>query len=128
MKKETWELLKKYGVAYTIVDRSLLPPEVHLTADFAYFRWHGHGNRPWFNYRYKKEELEPWIPKVKQVTTKVKKIYGYFNNYFHGYVVENCLQVLEMLGILTPEQVEAKRKVEEHFNPKIKKSTLEEFF
>ena len=128
MKKETWDLLKKYGIAYTIVDEPLLPPEVHLTADFAYFRWHGHGTRPWFNYRYKKEELEPWIPRVKQVATKVKKVYGYFNNHFHGYAVENCLQVLEMLGILTSEQGEVKQKVEEHFNPKTRKASLEEFF
>jgi hypothetical protein len=33
----TFELLKKYGVAYTNVDEPLLPPEVHLTADFTRF-------------------------------------------------------------------------------------------
>jgi len=37
LKDETWDLLKKYDVAYTIVDDPLLPPEVHLTTDFAYF-------------------------------------------------------------------------------------------
>ena len=105
-----------------------MPPEVHVTTDFAYFRWHGHGNNPWFDYRYKKEELEPWIPKVKETAGKVKRIYGYFNNHFHGYAVENCLQVLEMLGVITPEQEDAKKKVEEHFNPKLKKSSLDQFF
>jgi len=38
---DTWRLLKKYEVAYTVVDEPLLPPEIHLTTDFAYFRWHG---------------------------------------------------------------------------------------
>jgi uncharacterized protein YecE (DUF72 family) len=128
MKKETWSLLEKYDVAYCNVDEPLLPPEVHVTTDFAYFRWHGHGKNPWFDYRYKIEELEPWIPKLKQTAKKVKRIYGYFNNHFHGYAVENCLQVLEMLGGLTPEQEEAKKKVGEHFNPKIKKSSLDQFF
>jgi len=129
MRNETWKLLKKYRVAYTIVDEPLLPPEVQVTSDFAYFRWHGHGARPWFNYRYKVEELQPWIPKVRKVAKGVKKVYGYFNNHFHGYAVENCLQVLEMLGILTPEQTEAKTTVENYFkmSTKMKKLTLEAF-
>jgi uncharacterized protein YecE (DUF72 family) len=128
MREETWPLLEKYEVAYCNVDEPLLPPEVHVTTDFAYFRWHGHGKNPWFDYRYKKEELEPWIQKLKGTAKKVKRIFGYFNNHFHGYAVENCLQVLEMLGALTPAQEEAKKKVEEHFNPKTRKSQLDQFF
>ena len=41
-------------------------------------------------------------------------MYGYFNNHFHGYAVENCLQVLEMLGVLTREQAEAMTTVENY--------------
>jgi uncharacterized protein YecE (DUF72 family) len=52
MRDETWDLLKTYDVAYVIVDEPLLPPEVHLTADFAYFRWHWKGQNIWFDYRY----------------------------------------------------------------------------
>jgi len=115
MREETWSLLSKYNVAYTIVDEPFLPPEMHFTADFAYFRWHGKGVRPWYNYRYGMKELEPWIPKVAEATQKVKTVYGYFNNHYHGYAVENCLQVLEMLGVLTTEQAEAKNKVEKYF-------------
>ncbi len=129
MRNETWKLLKKYRVAYTIVDEPLLPPEVQVTSDFAYFRWHGRGTRPWFNYRYSAKELKPWVPKVRQASKKVDKIFGYFNNHFHGYAVENCLQVLEMLGVLTPKQVGAKTTVENYFKmaTKIKKPTLEAF-
>jgi len=115
MREETWALLQKHDVAYAIVDEPLLPPELHFTASLAYFRWHGKGVRPWYNYRYDVEELEPWVPKVKEATEKVKTIYGYFNNHYHGYAVENCLQVLEMLGVLTHEQTEAKNRVEDYF-------------
>jgi uncharacterized protein YecE (DUF72 family) len=126
--KETWPLLEKYNVAYCNVDEPLLPSDVHITTDFAYFRWHGHGRNPWFDYRYKKDELEAWIPKLKETSEQVKRVFGYFNNHFHGYAVENCLQVLEMLGMLTSEQEKAKNKVEEHFNPKLRKSSLDQFF
>lgn len=52
VRDDTWQLLKKNNVAYCIVDEPLLPPEVHVTANFAYFRWHGRGMRPWYNYCY----------------------------------------------------------------------------
>ena len=106
----TFKLLEQYRVAYTIVDEPLLPPELHLTTDFAYFRWHGHGKNIWFDYRYSKEELEPWVPKVEEAANKVKKVYGYFNNHYHGYAPENCLQLLERLGLLSEKQKIAKDK------------------
>jgi len=111
MRNETWSLLKEYNVAYTNVDEPLLPPEVHLTADFTYFRWHGRGERPWFDYRYEKAELDEWVPIVEETAKNVKKVYGYFNNHFHGYAPENCLYLIEKLGLLSEEQKRAKEKV-----------------
>ncbi len=108
MNPETWNLLKKHNVAYVNVDEPLLPPETHVTTDFSYFRWHGRGKKPWFDYRYSKEELDEWVPKVQESATKVKKVYGYFNNHFHGYAPENCLQLLEKLGLLTSDQKHVK--------------------
>ena len=114
LREETWKILSKYNVAYTIVDEPLLPPEARLTADFAYMRWHGHGKRPWYDYHYSDEELENWVPKLKEVEGEVKTVYGYFNNHFHGYAVENALKVLQMLGKLTPEQEEALNRAQTH--------------
>ncbi|MGD8505443.1 MAG: DUF72 domain-containing protein [Candidatus Bathyarchaeota archaeon] len=111
MREETWRLLKQYKVAYTNVDEPLLPPEVHITADFTYFRWHGRGERPWFNYLYKKEELEPWVPEVLEASKQVKKVYGYFNNHFHGYAPENCLNLMEKLQPLTSQQTKVKSRI-----------------
>lgn len=111
MQNRTWELLRKYNIAYTNVDEPLLPPEIHITADFAYFRWHGHGRRPWYNYRYKMEELEPWIPKLLETSSQVSKVFGFFNNHYHGYAPENCLSLIERLTTLTPHQERAKKRL-----------------
>lgn len=132
MREETWKVLKKHRVAYTIVDEPLLPPEPHVTADIAYFRWHGKGSRPWYNYLYDKEELKPWVPKIEKAADKVDTVVGYFNNHYHGYAVENCLQVLEMLGALTEEQQKMKKSMEQYFERKSreirrKPATLEAF-
>jgi len=110
---ETWQLLQKYRVAYTNVDEPLLPPEIHLTADFAYFRWHGRGKKPWFDYKYKNQELEAWVPRVKEASKNVKRVHGYFNNHFHGYAPENCLDLLKILGIITDQQKKSMRKIGE---------------
>ena len=114
LQDETWRTLSKYNVAYTIVDEPLLPPEVHVTADFAYIRWHGRGQRPWYDYHYTEQELTEWIPKVKEVESSVKTTYGYFNNHFHGYAVENALSILKMLDKLTPAQDEALKRARTH--------------
>lgn len=111
LRNETWKLLKEHNVAYTIVDEPLLPPEIHATADFAYIRWHGKGVRPWYNYHYSMPELEAWVPKVEAISKKVDKVYGYFNNHYHGYAPENCIEILEMLNAAKPEQTRVKEKI-----------------
>ncbi len=114
LQPQTWKTLEKYNVAYTIVDEPLLPPDVHLTADFAYLRWHGHGQNPWYNYHYSNKELEDWKPRLEEVQSSTKNVYGYFNNHFHGYAVENALKILRILGKLTPEQEAALTRAERH--------------
>ena len=113
--EETWRLLERYNVAYTVVDEPKLPPIMKVTSDIAYIRWHGRGKRPWYYYLYSKEELEPWVPKVKEATKQAKTTYGYFNNHYHGYAVKNCLEFSEMLGTITEEQKEAKKMGEKYF-------------
>ena len=121
LKDETWELLKKYDVAYTIVDEPLLPPEVHVTTDFAYFRWHGKGQDIWFDYRYSTEELDSWVPKVQETSKSIKKVFGFFNNHYHGYAPENCLNLLEKLGLMSEAQKKLKKS-------KVKQVKLGSFF
>jgi len=47
---------------------------------------------------------------VQEAAKNVKKVYGYFNNHFHGYAPENCLYLIEKLGLLSEEQKRAKEK------------------
>ena len=120
MNPETWKLLTRYGIANTIVDEPLLPPEPIVTTDLAYIRWHGKGRNVWYDYRYTSDELKSWVPRVKEASARTKSLVGYFNNHFHGYAVENCVQVLEMLGIATLRQVEAGEKARRHIEGQTK--------
>ncbi len=104
LRQDTWDLLREYNVANTIVDEPLLPPDLVVTADFSYIRWHGQGARPWYNYRYTDKELGAWVPRVKEVAAKTKKVYGYHNNHPFGHAVESALKESELLGVATEEQ------------------------
>lgn len=66
---------------------------------------------------------------MRETAEKADRIYGYFNNHCHGYAVENCLQILDMLGDLTSEQTKAKNHVENYLkrSARAKVSTLEAF-
>jgi uncharacterized protein YecE (DUF72 family) len=111
LKGEVNELLRKHNIANVIVDEPLLPPDVNITADFAVVRWHGKGSRPWYNYRYSDQELKVWEPKVDDISKKTKKAYGYFNNHFHGFAIENTLKTLEMTGQASAEQRQILKRV-----------------
>ena len=82
MTMEAFDLLRATGVAYTIVDEPLLPPDLHVTSSHAYLRWHGHGQDPWYNYRYGEDELKSWVPRVQQVGSQAETVHGFFNNHF----------------------------------------------
>ena len=101
---EVWNLLEDYGIANVIVDEPKLPIDLRITTDFSYIRWHGHGENPWFNYRFSIEELEPWVPRLEQVTDSVETTFGYFNNHFAGNAPLNALQMLSLLEKINPKQ------------------------
>lgn len=110
----TWPILSKYETSYCIVDEPRLPPEIHITSPIGYIRWHGRGDRPWYNYRYTESQLRAWIPKIKEVAENTSTTYGIFNNHFHGYAPENCLQVMEMMGLANANHQKVLEKIQSH--------------
>ncbi len=67
---------------------------------------HGFGKRPWYNYRYRDEELQLWVGRVEEVSRATRKVFGYFNNHFHGFAIESSLKMLSMLGAASTDQQE----------------------
>lgn len=111
LRPETWELLRKFGVANTIVDEPLLPPDTVVTTDFSFIRFHGHGKAPWYNYRYSDKEIKEWAPKVKKVAASTTYAYTYYNNHFRGNAPENALKMLKALGQANQGQLEKQQYV-----------------
>jgi uncharacterized protein YecE (DUF72 family) len=110
--KDVASLLSRHNVANTIVDEPLLPVDLTLTTnEFAFVRWHGKGKRIWYDYEYSGEEVDSWIPRIREISSRAKKTYGYWNNHFQGFAIENGLDLLHKLKLATDEQKETLRRV-----------------
>ena len=117
-----WDMLKHYNIAAVMTDS---PPQdklqflsnVTVTASHAFIRWHGRNARHRYNYLYSKEELIPWVPKVKQIQTETQVVRGYFNNHYGARAVINALEFREMLGeALSKEQQSVIEHAREYLN------------
>lgn len=102
--QKTWKLLEDYHIAHCIVDEPLLPIDLRVTTDFSYIRWHGRGTAIWYDYRYSKEELEEWVPRIQGLKGQTDTVLGYFNNHFSGFAPFNALELLQLLDMITPRQ------------------------
>lgn len=93
--KKIYNILSKNNIAFCIISAPQLPPTIQVTADFAYFRWHG--KNEWYNYNYSKKELNRWATEIKLMD--VDQIYGYFNNDAKGFAPLNCLELKKLLMV-----------------------------
>lgn len=107
-----WEMLKQYNIA-TVMTDSPEPDKLQflsepiVTARHAFIRWHGRQTKPRYNYLYSKEELNPWVEKVKRTSAETAVVRGYFNNHYGARAVVNAIEFKEMLGTTLSEKEKA---------------------
>lgn len=106
LNSRVWSLIEDHRIAHVIVDEPKLPVNTRITTDFAYIRWHGHGKKIWYKYRYSLQELKEWVPLIERLKLETDTILGYFNNHFFGYAPFNALELLQLLELITPKQEE----------------------
>jgi uncharacterized protein YecE (DUF72 family) len=89
-------LLEQHRVALCIADSGgrFFSGE-HATADFIYVRFHG-GERLYAS-RYTLDQMRAWAGKL---VAWGRPAFVYFNNDFHGYAVENALELKQAVGEL----------------------------
>ncbi|GAC1335229.1 MAG: DUF72 domain-containing protein [Candidatus Dormibacteria bacterium] len=120
------ELLAEAGMTYCIVDApqvgsATMPPHVVVTSPrLAVVRFHGRNRQKWyvknakssterFDYLYRRETLEEWVPRIRAVAEAAEEVHVLFNNNRSNYAVANGLQVAQLLelGLPSPESVPA---------------------
>jgi uncharacterized protein YecE (DUF72 family) len=109
---ETLDVLRERNVANVLIDGPGLHVGSEQTANHAYLRFHGRNYDIWYrdekeddhrldryDYLYKRDQLEPWIPQIKEVELKESKVRIYFNNHARAKSVRNAFLLMDLLLI-----------------------------
>ncbi|HUV85509.1 MAG TPA: DUF72 domain-containing protein [bacterium] len=109
---DAFEQLSEMKVGFCNVDepglKGLLPATAAATSDVGYFRFHGRNAKKWwrheqaaerYDYLYPRQELEEWLPRIKEVAAKAKKTYVFMNNHPLGQAVTNAEMMMDLLGV-----------------------------
>lgn len=90
---------------------SSMPPVAEVTAPLGFVRFHRRNQAVWkqkdaganeiFRYLYQENELEEWLPKVRDMARKADEIHLIFKNKYSDYPVKNAQQFARLLGSKT---------------------------
>ena len=99
--------LRERNVALTLADGRWIRRDVMLdlaedpTADFSYIRWMG-PDRAITDYSRvqadRTEDLTLWSAGVRALASRVRTVYGYFNNHYQGHSPATARQLQRLLG------------------------------
>jgi uncharacterized protein YecE (DUF72 family) len=106
------EALADLDIGLCNIDQPLLgralKPSAHATSPVGYIRLHGRNYKTWFrenarsheryDYLYSIAELDPWIDRIKTVSSRAKDTYVVSNNHYLGKATVNALQIASVLS------------------------------
>ncbi len=111
--ERTLRFLADRRIPLVVVDepqglRTSVPPIVAVTSpDLAIVRFHGRRTETWeargvppverFRYLYSKDELEEWVPRVREVASQSKDVHVLMNNCYANYGSTNARELAALL-------------------------------
>ena len=106
------EVLRERNVANVLIDGPGLHSGSGQTANHSYLRFHGRNYDIWYrdekeddhrldryDYLYSRDELNLWVPQIKDVEQKTMKVRIYFNNHARAKSIGNGFLLMDMLLI-----------------------------
>ena len=117
LRHESWnnprilQTLEDLGVGLCDIDQPLfansIKPAAEVTSSIGYVRLHGRNYQNWFreeanvveryDYLYSRDELEPWVNRIKEVAQKAKQTFVITNNHARGQSLANAFEILAQL-------------------------------
>ena len=112
-REETLRFLSEHQLTYVSVDEpqgfpSSVPPITAVTNEsLAVIRFHGRNAENWkkkgitaaerFDYRYSKQELLDWVPRIREVAKQAREVHLLMNNCYGDKAVNNARELGELL-------------------------------
>ena len=132
LRHESWnnprnlQTLEDLGVGLCDIDQPLfsnsIKPSAEVTSPIGYVRLHGRNYQNWFreeanaleryDYLYSRDELEPWVRRIKEVAAKAKQTFVITNNHARG---QNLVNAFEILAQLEEERMSGPAKLIETY-------------
>lgn len=109
----TLDFLRSNNLAYASVDepqgtRQSVPPIAAATSEVAIVRFHGRRVETWdkpnvgvldrFRYLYNEDELEEWVPKIRELAQDTREVHALMNNCYSDFAVRNAAQLSSLLA------------------------------
>jgi uncharacterized protein YecE (DUF72 family) len=114
----TLDFLRSHGIPYVTVDApqgydNSMPPIIETTSDrLAVVRFHGRNHETWnqkgappsvrFRYLYPTEELQEWVPRIRELEQGAAEVHAIMNNNYSNYSVRNARELAELLEAPEP--------------------------
>jgi uncharacterized protein YecE (DUF72 family) len=138
LRHESWnhprvlQTLEDLNVGLCDIDQPLfsnsIKPSAEVTSPIGYIRLHGRNYQNWFreeanvieryDYLYSRDELDPWISRIKEVSDKAKQTFVVTNNHARG---QSLVNAFEILAQLEEERVPGPAKLIDTY-PRLKES------
>ena len=138
LRHESWnnprilQTLEDLGVGLCDIDQPLfsnsIKPSAEVTSSIGYIRLHGRNYQNWFreeanvveryDYLYSRDELEPWLNRIREVSGKAKQTFVIANNHARG---QSLVNAFEILAELEEERVPGPAKLIETY-PRLSES------
>jgi uncharacterized protein YecE (DUF72 family) len=116
LRHESWnnprilQTLEDLNVGLCDIDQPLfansIKPSAEVTSSVGYVRLHGRNYQNWFreeanvveryDYLYSRDELEPWVERVRKIAAKAKQTFVVTNNHARGQSLVNAFEVLAL--------------------------------
>src|SRR5256714_12269262 len=117
LRHESWnhprilQTLEDLGVGLCDIDQpqfaNSIKPSAEVTSSIGYIRLHGRNYQNWFreeanvmeryDYLYSRDELDPWIDRIKEISDKAKETFVITNNHARGQSLVNAFEILAQL-------------------------------
>lgn len=109
LRESVYEGLQRLSAGFVCVDEpdlpGLIPPVAIATSKAGYIRFHGRNKKNWYgtdstsryDYLYSEEELNGWIPAIRNIAMETEKLYIFFNNHAKSQAVTNARMLINLL-------------------------------
>ena len=88
---EVYDVLCRYNAAFCMFELAGFQSPMEVTADFAYVRLHGPGNK--YQGDYGKSQLRTWAKRIEGWRKTLKHIFIYFDNDQVGFAAKNAMEL-----------------------------------